>query len=291
MLVSPATVADWLGIQGLLVIQIIGIGLIIFAADLAHQATRPRPATWRALYASIGDFLWVGGTFALLALFPTALSVSGNVLVVLVAVVVFILGAWQIWGIVSAHRVPGSSLYRHCILVAVDAPAEAMWQVIGRIGDIKEYMPSLKSSVILDGKPADVGAVRVCENHAGQRWAEECTSFESGRSFDVRFLAEAPDFPFPTKSMRGGWRVDPTENGSEVMVWWELEPRQQLLAPIVLPILAFQVDRDFPKIVGRMAADALGRTRAGNRAQEVGFEHSVAGKFSNPSLQLRPVMC
>lgn len=35
--------------------------------------------------------------------------------------------------------------------------------------------------------------------------------------------------------------------------WWELVPKTKLLAPVILPLLAFQADRDFPKIVQRMA--------------------------------------
>jgi hypothetical protein len=58
--------------------------------------------------------------------------------------------------------------------------------------------------------------------------------------------------------MRGGWEIIPTGKGSEVMIWWELEPKPKLLAPILLPLLAFQADRDFPNIIQRMAADALG---------------------------------
>lgn len=259
MIFLPSLVGDWLGIQAPSVLQALGIGLGIFAAHLLHQATRRRITTWRALYASAADFLWVVGTLALLALFPRALSQTGHTLVVSIAFAVSLFGSWQLWAIGQAHKLQGSGLYRHCILVAVNAPADAMWRVIGRIGDIKQYMPSLKHSIVLDGKTPGVGAVRMCEDRTGKRWAEECIDFKAGRSFDVRFLSEAPDFPFPAKTMHGGWEVIPAEGGSEVMVWWELEPKQKLLAPIILPLLAFQADRDFPKIVQRMAADALGR--------------------------------
>lgn len=259
MFFRPSLIGDWLGIQAPLVLQAAGIGLLVFAADLLHQATRHRIETWRALYASAADFLWVVGTFVLLALFPSALSQTGYTLVVSVAFAVFLFGSWQLWAIGQAHKLKDSGQYRHCILVAVNAPADAMWRVIGRIGDIKHYMPALKHSAILDGKTPGVGAVRMCEDRSGKRWAEECIEFKAGRSFDVRFLSEAPDFPFPAKTMRGGWEVIPADGGSEVLVWWELEPKQKLLAPIILPLLAFQADRDFPKIVQRMADDALGR--------------------------------
>lgn len=258
MLFRPSMVGGWLGAQTPRVLQAVGAGLVFFAADLLHQATRRRIATWRALYASAADFLWAIVTVALLGLFPNALSDSGNGLVITVATAVLLFGLWQFWAIGNVHKLPDTGEYRHCIIVETNAPANAMWRVISRLGDIKNYMPSLKSSVVLDGRTPGVGAVRQCENHAGKRWSEQCTKFSAGRSFTVRFLSEAPDFPFPAKAMRGGWEVMPTNDGCQVMVWWELLPKQRLLAPVILPLLAFQADRDFPRVIQRIAADALG---------------------------------
>jgi hypothetical protein len=82
-------------------------------------------------------------------------------------------------------------------------------------------------------------------------------SWVIGSIFAVRFRSEAANFPFPAKTMRGGWEVISSDVGSQVMVWWELKLHNKLLAPLILPLLAFQVDRDFPKIVARMAATAI----------------------------------
>jgi Polyketide cyclase / dehydrase and lipid transport len=259
MLLRPSLVSSWLGVQFPLILQAIGIGLLFFAVDLLHQATRRRIVTWRALYASAADFLWVIGTFTLLGLFPNVLSHSGNRLVISVAVTVLIFGVWQVWAIEKAHKLQNTGEYRHCILVETNAPAEAMWRVVSRLGGIKDYMPSLKSSVVLDGRTPGIGAVRMCEDRTGKQWSEQCTEFNV-RSFTVRFLSEAPDFPFPAKTMHGGWEVIPTDRGSQVMVWWELLPKKRLLAPLILPLLAFQADRNFPKVIQRMAAAALGHT-------------------------------
>ncbi len=55
------------------------------------------------------------------------------------------------------------------------------------------------------------------------------------------------------------WEVIPSTAGSRVMVWWEPTPKSRLLAPVILPMLAFRADSDFPKIIQRMTATALGR--------------------------------
>ena len=257
MLFRPVLVGEWLGIQAPLILRIVGIGLIVFAAELIYQATRQRVVTWRALLASAADFFWVAGSIILLLALPQLFSPSGNVLVLAVAGIIFSFGVWQLWAAGHAHKTGADDEYRHCIIIETNAPPETMWQIVSDIGDIKNYMPSLERSVILDGKTPGVGAVRACEDRTGKQWAEECTSFVPGRSFDLRFLSEAPDFPFPAKTMRGGWEVIPSAQGSQVMVWWELTPKSKLLAPIILPILAFQADRDFPKIIKRMTEAAL----------------------------------
>lgn len=257
MLFRPSLVGEWLGIHTPLILQIVGIGLAIFAVELFYQATRQRVVTWRALLASAADFSWVAGSIVLLLAFSQLFSPLGIVLVLTTAGTVFCFGAWQLWAAGRAHKIGKDGEYRHCIIVETNAPAEKMWRVVGNIGDIKNYMPSLKRSVVLGGKIPSVGAVRACEDRAGKQWSEECTEFNPGHSFAVRFLSEAPNFPFPAKTMRGGWEVTPSNVGSRVMVWWELTPKSKLFAPIILPILAFQVDRDFPKIVHRMATDAL----------------------------------
>lgn len=258
MIFHPALVGEWLGINAPLVLQSVGAGLVIFAADLIYQATRYRVVTWRALLASSADFSWVIGSIILLFALPQLFSPAGITLVLAVAGAVLVFGTWQLWAAGRAHSIGETGEYRHCIIVETNAPAEKLWRVVGNIGDIKFYMQSLTRSLVLEGKVPGVGAVRFCEDRSGKQWSEECTEFNPGRSFSVRFLSEARNFPFPAKTMRGGWEVTPITVGSRVMVWWELTPKSKLLAPVILPLLAFQADRDFPKIVRRMTAAALG---------------------------------
>jgi len=257
MLWRTAMVGAWLGSPSLVMLQLIGVGLLLFAAELLYQATRPRVATWRALLASAADFSWVLGTLLLLIVFPQSFSPLGNTLVMVVAGVVACFGTWQLWAAGHAHRTDKDGEYRHCIMVETNVPADEMWQVVSNIADIQKYMPSLKSSTVLNGRRPSVGAIRACENHAGATWAEEVTEFNPGRDFTVRFLADDPAFPFPAKAMIGGWEVIPTSVGSQVVVWWKLTLRRPILAPVILPLLAFQVDRDFPQVVRRMADVAL----------------------------------
>lgn len=255
----PATVGKWLGVEALLVYRLIGAGLLLFAFDLIHQASRPRVATWRALLASAGDFSWVLGSVVLLLTAPQIFSPRGLALVGGVAAIVFGFGLWRWRTIAAVYRTPGArqGTYRLCLIVEVNAPPQALWRVISDLGGILRSMPALTSSQ-LEGEPG-VGAVRTCTDRDGKRWSEECIEFDgNARTFTVRFLAEAPDFPFPVKTMRGGWAVQPSGAGSQVMVWWELMPKAGLPVPVLLPLFALRADRDLLQVIRRMGEAACG---------------------------------
>lgn len=257
MVASPATVGNWLGYPSPYVYTVMGIGLILFAAELIYQATRDRLPTWRSLIASFADFSWVLGSIALLLFFPHLFSTLGVLMIVSVAFVVLGFGIAQVFGIDRAHRVGTVNVYRHCIMMETAASASRMWKVIEDMGGISKYMPSLVHSEILNGETPGVGAVRFCRDNAGRQWSKECIDFKPHRGYTLRFHSEAPDFPYPASSMVGGWEIHPIGLGSRVMVWWELTPKSPLLAPMLMPILAFQADRDFSKVIDRMADEAI----------------------------------
>jgi hypothetical protein len=176
-----------------------------------------------------------------------------------IATVVLGLAVWQLWAVGTAHQAPRGERkgwFCHCVTVDTSVRPGVMWDIIADLGGIKRYMPSLRESR-LDGKQEPgVGAVRTCEQHSGKRWSEECIEFNPGTSFSLRFLAEAPDFPYPAREMVGSWEVSPSGSGSQVTVWWELIPKPKFLASIILPLLAWQVDRTFPRVIQSMAQES-----------------------------------
>ena len=127
-----------------LILQLLGIGLALFAVELIYQATRQRMTTWRALIASIADFSWVIGSILLLMTFPQLFSSRSDILIMSIAGVVFCFGTWQLWAIGKANQRRQHGTYCHCIMVEINVPADKMWQVVSNMGDIKHYMPSLK---------------------------------------------------------------------------------------------------------------------------------------------------
>lgn len=261
LIVAPELVSQTTGLGPAVLLRVVGVGLALFAADLIHQATRKRLITWRALYASLADFSWVVGSIALAVFFPEPLTPIGVAVVLGIATVVLAFGVWQMRAIDRTHRASQPDAYRHCVMIDTDAPAERLWPLIANFGDIQRYAGNLRSSRILGGIAPAVGTVRSCEDRAGRRWSEECVVFEQNR-IELRFLCDAPDFPFPVARMQGGWQVTPTTSGSRIMIWWELKPKNRILAPLLLSIFGCQADRDFPRIVQRMAAHARGEPQS-----------------------------
>jgi hypothetical protein len=274
---APAWVAAHIGFDHPWVLRAIGIGLLFFAGDLVYQGTRPRMSALRALGASVGDFGWVAGSVVLLAGWASLFSGVGQLAVVTVAAVVLGCGLAQLLGLSRLVAEPDASrgtAYRHCITVDVDAPADAMWQVVSDLPTIRRYSESLTESFLREGGRAEVGAVRECTDDRGQRWAEEVLSWEHG-AFSVRFRDEEPDFPFPVARMLGGWRVQTRGAGSRVTVWWSYTPRVPTGGLVLASVMGARLDGDFPKLLARMADDArnlaAGRALAPEAARPAGL--------------------
>ena len=72
----------------------VGIGLLLFAADIASSCLRPPVSRGKAIYFSVGDFGWVLGSIVLLLAVP--LSTIAAALVAGAALIVLALGLAQV---------------------------------------------------------------------------------------------------------------------------------------------------------------------------------------------------
>jgi len=286
-LILPGFIGSLLGRQLPLVLQVLGVGLFLFAGDLIWQATRPRILTWRALLTCVQDALWVIGSAILLIFFASDFSTTGRTLIASIAAMVFFFGMAQYIGILLAHRGHSARMYRHCIPIQVNTPAEKLWNAVGDIGNISRYYPFLKHSKLRENGEPRPGMVRECSDQKGRQWAEEFTAYRPGKGYELRFITDdplLPKFPFPASEMTGGWDLQPIEDGEEnnreatlVTVHWELRPQPAFLAGIIVPLLAFQVDRTFPPGVEQMAIDVNGNEPVKSQPQ--------------PFLKLLPRIC
>ena len=120
------------------------------------------------------------------------------------------------------------------------------------LSQIGAFYPALRK-VAVEGQTAD--AIRTCETHKGERWSEEVTEWEEEkRAYTLRFMSEAPGFPFPVEEMVGGWRVDPDGDGSRVTVWYEFSMRGGWLGDTVAPVLSARSGAAMEAVLVRMDA-------------------------------------
>jgi hypothetical protein len=256
-LASPA-VAKWLGPEAGRLYVSLGAGLLVLSIALGVIALRPTPLLVLAITAA--DLAWVICTTIALAVWNNDFTPLGSALVIGSNAIVSVIAWFQQHSIRRAFRVPGGQPGEFEVCIAADAPAEpsAFWSVLADLGAIRRYMPSLKSSALTLGDKPGPGCVRTCENVKGQVWSEQCDAWEEGKSFSVVFLAEQPGFPYPFSRMRGGWRVEPTDRGCQVQVWWRVVPRHSWAAAALLPLMAASARRGFVEVITRMALAANG---------------------------------
>lgn len=253
------------GIVGLgtpIVYQGIGVVLLLFAANVVWTATRTPVNTFDAMLVSVADFGWALGTLVLIAVAFGALTLEGILLLLAIAMVVGCFGIWQMHGIGATYAMPGKpGTHKLCVAIPTPQRADAMWDVIADLPRINAYSPNLTHVILRDKAQSGVDAVRQCTNVKGETWGEHCTRFDpDAREVVFEFLADEPGFPYPFKTMVGGWTVTPNKVGSTVHIWFEVTPKVALMHPFILAVMARGLAESFAETVARMSAAANGDT-------------------------------
>ena len=96
--------SEWLGIPTWISIAV-GLGLVLFSAQVAMTARNPKPPAVRMVIA--GDVVWVVSAIVLIAIFPDAMSSQGTVALAVVTGVVATFALLQWLGLRSADRAGG----------------------------------------------------------------------------------------------------------------------------------------------------------------------------------------
>ncbi|MGX1203453.1 SRPBCC family protein [Marinobacter sp. MBR-105] len=259
LLFLPDLTGRLIGVGAPLILQALGLGLLIFSMDLLHQATRDKIAGWRVLYASAGDFIWVLVSIVGVILWGSHLTPQGVFTVLAVAAFVLCFGLSQMAGLKEMYFLPKDRSFGYSLRYQSVSDADSLWHIVGNLGAIAQYAPNLASSQI-ESIPNDDLPLRACEDTQGNQWRERCTEYdEDRRRYEVEFLTEEAGFPYPATWMIGGWQVEQIPDGSEVIVWWKLHPKPAWLAPVIMAMLAFGVDRTFPDVIANMEKQALSR--------------------------------
>jgi hypothetical protein len=208
----------------------LGVGLLIFAADLLSMATNrwvTREEVWIIVFADIG---WIVISVFLMAVFGDLFTQDGVVVVAVVGLIVAVFAIGQYVG--SRSIVPPAanvSIHsKNSALVAkveraVKASPAAVWNVMTDHPGYADVAGNLSKVEVLSGD--GLGMTRRCFGPRGENWTETCNHYEPGRSYGFKVHTEAPDYPYPLSDLQGRWSVIPKKSGSEFSIDIEAKPK------------------------------------------------------------------
>jgi hypothetical protein len=207
-----------------------GALLIIYGAALAALSRTRRVASLWTVVATALDIGWVIGSAALLAFHDT----PNAAIVVAPSVFVLLFAGLQLLGLRRSIFTKG--IGRFALQREVRASADRAWSVISDVAGYAEVANNLRSSKIISGE--GLGMIRKCEDNNGACWLETCTRWEPGEAYAFEVDASGPRYPFPLKTMRGDFEVDPIEPLRTVIrVRFTFTPRGGFMTELLLSLI------------------------------------------------------
>lgn len=214
---------------------ILGILLIFFVLTIVLEIVKQR--TLPVLWIIVQDMLWVLGSVVLLVFNPFDVSVEGNIIIALVAIVVFLIGMGQAQGLAKVDRKNRKERVKEFRFTRrVNATKSKAWEVISDIENYHKVAPNIDGSTIISGEREE-GMKRMC-SHGKDSWNETCTLWEEEKQYSFIVHTDAKDYPYPLKSLQGNWRVDKISNKvTEVTMTFEFEYKKPIQDVLVHPFM------------------------------------------------------
>ena len=212
------------------ILRALGIGLLVFALDLALLSANPFVRKRDIMMVSLADLGWVLGSALLVFGFGDILKPNGVLTVDMVAAFVALFTIGQVVGVcrivaplsrVSMSRKGGALSFR--VSRKVNAPASLVWNVMTDHPGYADVASNITRVEVISGD--GLGMQRRCYGPKAENWRETCTHFDDGHSFGFRVHTEAPDYPYPIAELNGLWAVEPADAGSEFSIQIEATPK------------------------------------------------------------------
>ena len=241
-LLAAGPVAEFLGVDQVWIVRLLGAGLLGFAAVVfAVSGTKTSVLNRWGQIISLNDLGWVAGTIAVIGL--GWLSTRGAIAMGLIGLVVLELGISQMRArrrvIATAaetdaelNEFPPVEILQ--ISRASAHTAEQLWPVMTDHELYAKLALNLKAAQGLT--PDGPGFERTCTDTLGRTWSETCTLWDPGRRFDVN--VDISDYPYPLQLVQGSWRVDPVASkGSTIGMTFAIQPKPGLVGRLFVPTM------------------------------------------------------
>jgi len=218
---------------------ILGLLLIFFALTILVVIRKLRAIA--ILWITTQDMLWVIGSIILLLWNPFHVSIEGNIIFGTVAIFVLIFGLGQARGLarIDEKNKKGEKVFQ--FKRKVKGVKSKVWEVISDVANYHEVAPNIDESKVVSGEKR--GLVREC-SHGKDNWTETCTIWEEERQYSFTVDTEAPDYPYPLKSLKGTWIVDEiSSNESEITMIFEFEYKKSIHNILLHPFMKYKFSK------------------------------------------------
>jgi len=249
--VAPETLDRVLGTGHAGWVRVVGVGLVVFATDVAVVAgTRASNLTrWSSVIIG-ADLAWVATSVATIA--AGWFEPYGAALVTATAAMVATFAMLQ-WRHLARlrHTTPTEideqpPIEITAVTTSIEAPSDRVWSVITDHDLYGRLAPNLTAVAATGTDGPDL--TRTCTNRNGQEWHETCTLWDEGHRYEV--AVDTSSYPYPLTQMRGAWYVEPAsdDQSSTVGMQFAFQPTPTLYGRV----FAIAMHLAFPLVLRRI---------------------------------------
>lgn len=224
---------------------ILGILLLSFALTIIMEIKKQRAIP--ILWIIIQDALWVIGSIVLLLFNPFNISTEGNIIITIVGSVVLVLGLGQAKGLARIDERDKKGRKVFTFKRKVKGTKSKAWEVISDVANYHEVAPNIDGSKVISGEKK--GMVRSC-SHGKDSWTETCTLWEDQKQYSFMVDTQAPDYPYPLKSLKGTWMVNEISSSeNEIIMVFEFEYKKYIQNILIHPMMKHRFTKVCKKLL------------------------------------------
>lgn len=216
------------------VFWIVGIVLIYFAITIIVEIFKTRSLA--ILFIIVQDILWVVGSMILVLTNPFSISITGNTIIAIIALIVMLFAILQGLGLSRIDEVDNKTkMKRLSFKKKFNANKADVWEIVSDTGNIDKYASNVDKSQIVSG--SGKGMVRSC-SHGKKQWTETCSLWDEGNKISYIINTQAPDYPFPLSYLKGTWQVkELSANKTELLMHFDLIFNRNIQRVFLYPLL------------------------------------------------------
>lgn len=214
------------------VFWVVGLTLVYFACTIILEVIKQRSLA--ILLIIVQDFIWVIGSIVLLIMNPFSISIAGNVIIGIIAIIVLFMAINQAIELAKIDNNPNKKAKQWHFERTVKADKKTTWQLISDVGNYAMFAPNIDDVKIISGD--GIGMVRTC-SHGKDTWAETCTLWTEEKEYAYVVHTTEPDYPYPFKFLNGFWAVEEIDKTTtKIVLRFEFQYNKKIQNTLLHPL-------------------------------------------------------